>query len=313
MSKLKAPLFSLDSHGSVSPNLTYQQSHNFTIVRKKPIPTQNVNLSAQYQRWFYKDYVSLWHEQSSSSKQSYSSLGVPYHLTGYQYFMRYHLRNLPDIGLFTGLDTHQEPTVIDLSRNGNTATLYGVTRTTGLVDGCVSFDGVNDYGYIPSDTSLNLGLEDFTIILELNGNMGNTICTLIMKANSHFLALTQGWAFSFRYDVANIPIIFSHTGLPYAGIWYATPKYLQLNNWYQYVLRADRTAGTIELLINHSSRGVIPLLGNASDIKTSVGMYFGKSYGNVFYYKGLMDTVSIYHRYMSLDDIYAHSDRTFSQ
>lgn len=145
MAKPKTSLLSFGATGTIGNALTYQKRGTGTIVREKPVPRQPNTLPQWYQRWLYQDYAHLWAQQSVATKQQYASDGSRHHLTGFQYWMKYNLRNLPDLMAYWKLDRSTGPTTPDSSRNQNTATIFGASPATGLIDGCLSLDGINDY------------------------------------------------------------------------------------------------------------------------------------------------------------------------
>lgn len=154
MTKEKAPLLSLEAHGTIGSAITYQKGTYPKISRMKPELPYFLTLPVQYQRWLYQDYAYLWTQQSLATRQSYQSSGSRYHLTGFQYWMKYQLTNLPDIAGMWYLDVNTDPTTPDYSRNGNTATIIGASPATGIIGECLSFDGINDYLDCGKDPSL---------------------------------------------------------------------------------------------------------------------------------------------------------------
>lgn len=144
MTKLKAPLLSLEAHNSLAGTLTYQRRQRTNFVRRKPSPGNVVTLPRQYQRWLYEDYVDWWNEQTPAVKRQYEVLGAPLHLTGYQYWMREHLRDLPDIALDWHLDAIIAGQTLDSSRNANTGTVFGCTVQPGLIANAFFFDHLDD-------------------------------------------------------------------------------------------------------------------------------------------------------------------------
>lgn len=171
MSKLTTPLLSLEAHGTVGDAITYQGNSRLKIVRKKPILPYSLTLAQQYQRWLYEDYCYLWHQQSQAVKALFRSNGVRFHLTGYQYWMKYMLQNLPDIAGWWKLDDNAGARTIDSSRHLNHANVIGASPSVGVIDGCFSFDGINDYLEAPhSDAYTFKAGNDFTIAIAIRGN-----------------------------------------------------------------------------------------------------------------------------------------------
>lgn len=156
MPKLKAPLLSLGAHGTLADTLTFQKRAGGTMARQKPTPTYRRTLPQAYQRWLYEDYVAYWNDQSAATKQTWETNARPYHMTGFAYWMKYHLTNLPDIAAWWRLDKLPGSTAIDFSKNLNHGTIYGPLYVPGQIGDCLSFDGIDDYLEIPSSPSLNI-------------------------------------------------------------------------------------------------------------------------------------------------------------
>lgn len=144
MSNIKKPLLSLGARGSIGESLTFTKRRGVDIAEKKPKLPYFLTLPVIYQRWLYQDYAYLWTQQSAATKRQYASSGVRHHLTGFQYWMKYQLTYLPDILAWWKLDDNLGPTTVDSSRNALTATIFGASPATGRINGCFSFDGLND-------------------------------------------------------------------------------------------------------------------------------------------------------------------------
>lgn len=144
MSKTKTPFFSMGASGSVGGSITAQKRFTSTLIREKPLPTYRRTLPQVYQRWLYEDYAYLWRQQDLATRQQYATAGSRFHLTGFQYWMKYHLAKLPDIAGMWHLDAGEIVTAIDFSRNGNDGIILGPSPADGLIDGCLSWDGIND-------------------------------------------------------------------------------------------------------------------------------------------------------------------------
>lgn len=154
MAKTKTPFFGLEAHGSVGRSITAQGLPNETSVRTMPLPTYRLTLPQRYQRWLYQDYVYLWNKPGYLNRDKYRSLGVPFHLTAFQYWLKYCLTNLPDITGYWKFDLRSDSVIIDSSRNANHGTVFGASPATGRIDGGFSFDGINDRIDVPSSPSL---------------------------------------------------------------------------------------------------------------------------------------------------------------
>lgn len=144
MAKSKNPLLSLGAQGTVGEALTVRRSRGQSIIEKKPLPAYRNTLPQQYQRWLYQDYVALWLQQSIATKRQWQSNASRHHMTGFAYWMRYYLQNLPDILAYYKLDTLAGGVTPDSGPNGYHATVIGAISTTARIDGGALFDGLND-------------------------------------------------------------------------------------------------------------------------------------------------------------------------
>ncbi len=177
MVKLKSPLFSLDAHGSIGNSVTYQGNSRLKIARVKPPSPGGLTLPRQYQRWLYQDYVYLWPQQTPAVQAQYRAAGVRFHLTGFQYWMKYNLTYLPDIIAIYHLDHISGGLVLDSSRGGHTGTVVGPVPATGKIAGGLYFDGLNDYVTTPGistlDTADEVGIDAF---IRLDASATRIIC-----------------------------------------------------------------------------------------------------------------------------------------
>lgn len=144
MPKNKSPLLSLEAHGTIGNTLTFQGKGKAKVSRSKPILPFSLTLPQAYQRWLYEDYVAYWHTQTATVKQAYARLGTPYRLSGFAYWMKYHLTNLPDITHYFKLDSTADAVTPDSSRNSNDGTVIGASPCAGVIDRAMHFDGIND-------------------------------------------------------------------------------------------------------------------------------------------------------------------------
>lgn len=161
MSKLKNPLLSLDARGTLGEAVTFTRRRKTNLIEEKPIPTYRRTLAQVYQRWLYEDYAYLWRQQSLATQRQYASNGVRHHLTGFQYWMKYQLTNLPDILAWWKMDDNVGARTIDSSRNLHHLTIIGASPQAGVIGGAFLFDGINDYLRGPT-ASLAIGTSDFT-------------------------------------------------------------------------------------------------------------------------------------------------------
>jgi len=155
VTKLKSPALSLGAKGTLGDTITFQRRLGTNFAREKPIPTDPRSLAQIYQRWDYQNGISYWNTLSNAQKQTYKTAASRHHMTGFAYFMRYYLNNLPDILARWRLDGHSGAIAPDSSKNNYNGIVVGASPVTGYIDGAYYFDGLNDRitcGFIPTNT-----------------------------------------------------------------------------------------------------------------------------------------------------------------
>lgn len=161
MAKPKTPLFSLEAHGTIGDTLTFQGKGNLKVSRSKPLVPFSLSLPQQYQRWLYEDYVALWHLQTNAVKATYRGYGTRHHLTGFAYWMKYHLLNLPNIAGWWKLDEPGGAKASDSSRTPHDGTITGASPIAGKISGAYHFDGINDVISVGDTSKTCYALEFF--------------------------------------------------------------------------------------------------------------------------------------------------------
>lgn len=156
MAKTKTPFLSLGAHGSVGGSITAQSRYASTLLREKPFPTDPYLLPQAYQRWLYQDYAHLWTQQGLSTREWYREAGVRFHLTGFQYWMRYCLNNLPFIHSIYHLDEPSAGVMLDSGPNGYHGTTFGALFTHDIIHRGAQYDGINDWSRPTNKTAFDL-------------------------------------------------------------------------------------------------------------------------------------------------------------
>lgn len=214
MSILKSPFLSLGAKGSIAKAVTVQERQGTTFIRTKPIPAYRYTLLQAYQRWLYEDYAYLWTQQSTATKQEYATTGSRHHLTGFQYWMKYHLTKLPDIAGMWHLDEASGAFAYDSSRNQNHGTIIGASPATGIIDRARLFDGVNDHIDVPNTPSLSTGdelsLETFIKPYDMSAHLGSNYRTIIhKKSGAHYHLAVKITGF-FEAHIAAVVASYAH-------------------------------------------------------------------------------------------------------
>lgn len=171
MAKTKTPFLSLESHGTVGQAITSQKRGRETLLREKPLPAYRYTLPQAYQRWDYRDYAYRWKQQSEATRRASAAAGSRIHLTGFQYWMKLCLNTLPDLGGRWHLDEATGAIAYDSSLNANNGIIFGASPTTGLIDGCRAFDGLNDYIEVPFSPTLNTAVFSFEFHAKVTGGV----------------------------------------------------------------------------------------------------------------------------------------------
>lgn len=300
MAKTKTPFLSLGSQGSIGNALTTQKRGRLTMLRAKPIPTYRRTLPQQYQRWLYEDYAYLWTQQTEATKRTYAATGSRYHLTGFQYWMKYNLTNLPDIVALWHLDESAGAIAYDSSRNNNNGTITGASPILGTIDGAQNFDGLNDRIIIPSSaTALNLTTTSFTFIFFVNP----TNFTVNRWLYSRGLWNTDGLDI-FLDTIARIRLRVYQAGA------------IQL----PYNTNARLTAGVFNFVGIVANDGVVTYYINSTSYSTTPNIlapasanrnaYIG-SYNGASFLLGILDHLIIYNRALDSTEVLRHSLRRY--
>lgn len=145
MAKLKNPVIGLGAKGTLGDAITFQRSRGTDIVRAKPTPAYRKTLPQQYQRWLYEDYAYLWTQQNEATRRQYAATGSRHHLTGFQYWMKYNLKVMPDIVGWWRLDELGGAIAYDSTPNPHNGVIVGASPAAGIIDHSRLFDGINDY------------------------------------------------------------------------------------------------------------------------------------------------------------------------
>lgn len=292
MAKLKQPLGSFKAHGSLGSFLTFSKFRSTTVAKRIPTHPDARTLPQLYQRWRYYDAVQYWHSLSLAQQQAYRTLGVPHHLTAYQMFIRTYLRSPIDQVLWLRMDAPTPTTVHDFSLTGNDGTITGCTRAPGIIDGCLQWDGLDDWILCPTNDTLDITHADFTIMLWLNAEQ-----------------IADWNTFLWKYD-AGIGLIYAAEHIPpwrayfqhyYPGgscNLYCTT--VIADNWNHVTFKRESNVGY--LLINGVQENTAPYTGNTR--RPTIDLRFGGRHDlGLQRFDGLIDDIRVYNRALSHDHI----------
>jgi len=300
MAKPKSPLLSLSAYGTLGNALTFQRRGKTVFTREKPTPTDRKSLPQLYQRWLYEDYVAYWNDQTAETKRLWETNARPLHITGFAYWIKYHLTNLPDIAGGWHLDFITGGAVIDFSKNANHGTVYGASITDGRIDKALWFDSVDDYINCGNDPSLNI------------------------TADLHFT-----WeCFTFSYTQAfDYGTLMGYVVWNWPALWHATwAEYIRFRIKFTSAGAVDITAFDaprqkwlhiaatwdgqyVRVFIDGEQKGISPDLTGDTLIAHSADFFIGKM--NTYRHKGIIDEVRFYNRALTPSDIKRHSERRY--
>lgn len=300
MSKPKSPLLSLGARGTIGDALTFQKRNRGTFVREKPIPAYRYTLPQAYQRWLYEDYAYLWRQQSAATRQEHATAGSRFHLTGFQYWMKYHLTNLPDIVSWWRLDEKAGAVAYDSSKKGHHGTIIGASPTDGIIDGAYYFDGLNDLIAIPPNS---LGVRNnFTILIAFNPSLdAGRQCLLRASGELNF-------CISLNVHAPNIIEPYAVIGGIVHSPFCATP-YTSAEDWIEFALTKSDITG-----VRQFKNGVFHCADATAtgDIDTTFTVSRLGAYSpGTFDYKGSIDKVMFLNRVLDDTEILRHSLRRY--
>jgi len=180
---------------------------------------------------------------------------------------------------------------------GNHGTqINGPTPATGMVDGALSFDRVDDYVNLGNDSSLNIGTDDFSVDMWLYVN-GTSDADVIRKPSS-------GWITSnskgYRISTANGQI---RVAVGNGGSWYVNYQSANLstNKWHHFAWVLDRDNGSYIYI-----DGVLSSTYTATDTTTDISSSNNASIGGrQKFFNGIIDEVEIFNRSLTAAEIQA--------
>ena len=199
----------------------------------------------------------------------------------------------------------------------NHGAVYGATRITGIVDGALSFDGVDDYVKIPDSNSLDIS-DAITIeawvkptfpmpALETEG--------IVFKRNSTGTSPVYG-----LYGVAypamplpdpdplpdQLPVIRFQIFSEDMGVFSPTPTDpLPIDEWSHVVGTYQRN--TMRIYLNGMEQGSLDVRGSGVLEINNEDVYIGlASWSLTGYFNGAIDEVAIYSRTLSVSEIQQH-------
>lgn len=301
MAKTKTPFLSLGARGSVGESITAQKRYHASVLRGKPLPTDPRSLPQVYQRWLYQDYAYLWTVQNAATRRDYASLGSRFHLTGYQMWMKAQLSTLPDICAYYKMDTGSLIVAADSSKNNLPITIFGPVPAEGIIDGALSWDGLNDYCYRIDAPPLN-PTSELTIELLL-------IPAIPAIAWRRIISKGLETGIGLQYDIG-----YDNTG-HYRGAIQTTGGGCYPVSTSPVVAEPTHVALTYDgsdgrLYVNGLLETTVHIIGTI--LTTNQGLWLGTYKITGPWWKGVIDQAIIYNRCLDDSEILRHAARSYS-
>jgi hypothetical protein len=300
MAKLKNPLFSLGVKGTIADTVTFQKLPRLNIAREKPKPKDARTLPQIYHRWLYQDYLAWWATFTSPEKRFYAAKGSRHSTTAIGAFMGEYLQTLSDIAAFYRLDEPRGPIVVDSSKNGNNAIAFGAVPSTGIIAGCFSFDGIDDYIDCGNDHSLEIP-GAMTVEAFFNTTKLGTNKAIIIKSSAAVA------------NVVNYYIVIRNTNLLQSRIGNGV-TYVNLDgpnvvdgNWYHVALVYDLERAY--LYLNGEVYTSKPWA--QTPYTETCKAYIGAWLPGTYHFAGKIDNVALYSRALADTEILLHSQRRY--
>jgi hypothetical protein len=198
------------------------------------------------------------------------------------------------------LDSHTGSIAYDTSRNTNNGTIIGATPVTGLIDGALSFDRLNDQVAIPAHTSFDVS--DFMTIelrLNLTGIPPTFRGTLFGRrlAGTYFM-LTAELVGNYYWHVRDLV----NNGS------FGTTTLLNPGSYVTIHAQMDGTKSRIFFDgVEDPNSGVYPGVPSLAGIP----LYLGCERGVSNWLGGILDEVIFYHRVLDTPEMIRHSLRRY--
>jgi outer membrane protein assembly factor BamB len=183
----------------------------------------------------------------------------------------------------------------DSSGNGNDGTVNGASWTTGISNGALQFDGIDDYVGISSSPSLALSGNQISLEMWIRPTV-----TLNSSNTSWIIIMDKGDGYGFEMFPNSATFEF-FVNIGDADQWLCTTT----NNWIAgtwYHIAGTYNSTTESIYVNGILENTKPLTGFLSGygLPLSIGSY---CFGTQCFFNGAIDEVKIYNRALSATEI----------
>lgn len=313
MTKLKAPLFSINATGTLDKNITYKGLRQNHIAQQYSKPGDKTPFESSPRQKDQRSIIRLitihWQCMSSSDKLSWevAAKDKRFKGSGYHYFLHMAQQNLTQyLGLvgYWSMNYNIADKIPDLSGNSNHGTLdpiYPCDSPT-LVDSfdkkhgkAARFDGINDY----INCGLGLSLDTFTLEAFLNSHIIIPATqTIISKSlsydnrNYYFFLSPSPRVLNFKYSISGSSIACTPGNTP-----------LDINKYYHVAITYDKSHIIIYL---NGEPDISPFSETGTFDTPAADTLLGSVHITGAPFLGELDDVRIYNRALSPEEIQKH-------
>ncbi|HWY29583.1 MAG TPA: LamG-like jellyroll fold domain-containing protein [Candidatus Acidoferrum sp.] len=194
------------------------------------------------------------------------------------------------------LDATSGTVAVDATGNGYNGTVYGATwNPNGKVNGCLSFNGVNNYVQIPNPVSNDFSIVFWVKTTQATGGTGQWYNGTGLVDGDY-----PGGANDFGTALVGNKLAFG-VGNPDATILSTSP--INDGNWHQCVATRVQSTGVISLYVDGNLQATGT--GNANSLNASASLAFGQIESGGGYFNGSLDEIEIFNRALGNNEVNA--------
>lgn len=189
----------------------------------------------------------------------------------------------------------------DSSGNERTGTVYGGAswNSNGWVNGCLEFDGTDDYVEVADDSNLDVGTSDFAISLWFYRHANATGNLRVLSKGAEYGSQSGYCIFGGDSQVcARL-----HDGTNFVDS--SAVNHSGINAWTHMIVNFDRD-GDMSIYINGTCATTADISSiSGSNIDSSYALRIGRSSTSGLYWDGLVDEVRVFKRLLTYNEILA--------
>ena len=177
--------------------------------------------------------------------------------------------------------------------SGNRGTIYGATWTTGIVNGALSFDGVNDYVEVPDSPDL-----------DISGEITVEAWIKTTKTNSGYIIDKRWPHINYRFGMSNEGKIWFSTK---DWIWLPGNTLINDGSWH-HVVGVKDSDGLLHVYVD-GVEDATPIASGGTDLNddpVKIGIFRSRGGSLSAAWQGQIDEVAIYKRALTAEKIQQH-------